>query len=152
MNLDTFQEVTALAAVIQDGHEWTKAALKHKKSTPRRKARWSKELDYSQKSLDRQTTVVGTSELTVSEMQYIPIHSFIMRDFKNKCVHMHRHNKTNSDFSLPRYKSKPDLSTSVKRYWIFVNAKQRFFLLNTINPKDLCLLKKIRNRQKRICL
>lgn len=130
LNLDTFLEVTALAAVIQNVREWTKAALNHKKSTPRRKVRWPKELEYSQKSLDQQTSVVRTSQLTVSEMQYMAIHNFVMRDFKNKSVHMYRHNKTNSD--LPRYKSKPDLLTCVEKILKFYQYKVKIFL-NTIN-------------------
>jgi len=56
--------------------------------------------------------VVRTSELTASGI--LAIHTFIMKDFKNKCVHMYMHNESNSAFNSPEYKSKTDLSMSVE--------------------------------------
>lgn len=77
------------------------------------------------------------------------IHNFVMRDFKNKSVHMYRHNKTNSDF--PRYKSKPDLLTCVEKILKFYQYKVKIFL-NTITIKRFVLGKEYTEIGKKVCL
>lgn len=104
------------------------------------------------KVLDQQTRVVRISELTVSEMSYVATHNFVMRDFKKRCVHMYRHNKTNSGLNLSKYRSKPDLLTSVEKILKFYQCKVKIFFLNTINHKRFVLGKENTGIGKKVCL
>lgn len=67
------------------------------------------------------------SELIVSKMSYVATRNLVMRDFKKKCVHMYRHNKTNSGLNLSKYRSKPDLLTSVEKILKFYQCKVKIF-------------------------